>query len=175
MRSKLLRRPAAWLLATLCAAPAMADPVPEHAMKAAFVFNFAVFAEWPQDALAAGAPLRLCATPGTALYGALEQLNDKPVNGHRIVLRQLPATPARSCHLMVLGRHDRDHWPQLRRDLAGASVLTVSDDHAISADGAIIALSGDYERIAFDVDMSAARALRLSVSSKLLRLARSVR
>jgi hypothetical protein len=138
-------------LPALWAAPAVADPVPESAMNAAFVFNFAVFAEWPQEVLPAGAPLRLCATQGTALFAALEQLNDKLVNGHRIALRQLQGA------------------------LSGASVLTVSDDSTISSEGAMIGLSSENERIGFDVDMSAARAARLSVSSKLLRLARTVR
>lgn len=178
MRSELrhrarLRNWAGGLL--LCAAPAMADAVPEYAMKAAFIFNFAVFAEWPLDTLAAGAPLRVCASPDSPIYSAIEQLNDKPVNGHRISLRQLPATPVRTCHMLVLAAQDRDNWPQWRRELSGASVLTVSDDPGISAEGAVIGLSADYERISFDVDMCAARAARLNVSSKLLRLARSVR
>ncbi|MGZ8288559.1 MAG: YfiR family protein [Telluria sp.] len=162
-------------LPALWSAPAVADPVPESAMNAAFVFNFAVFAEWPQEVLPAGAPLRLCATQGTALFAALDQLNDKLVNGHRIALRQLQGTSPRSCHLVVLGSHDRDRWPQMRRELSGASVLTVSDDSTISSEGAMIGLSSENERIGFDVDMSAARAARLSVSSKLLRLARTVR
>lgn len=163
------------LAPALCAAPATADPVPEHAMKAAFIFNFAVFVGWPLEALPAGAPLRVCASPDSPIYGAIEQLNDKPVNGHRIALRQLPATPVRSCHMLVLAAQDRDDWPQWRHELSGASVLTVSDDRGISAGGAVIGLSSDYERIGFDVDMGAARAARLNLSSKLLRLARSVR
>ena len=182
MRSELRRRARVrnWatrllLAPALCAAPAMADPVPEYAMKAAFIFNFAVFAEWPLDALAAGAPLRVCASPGSAIYSAIEPLNDKPVNGHRILLRQLPATPLRTCHMLVLAAQDRDNWPQWRRELSGASVLTVSDDRGIRAEGAVIGLSADYERIGFDVNIGAARAARLNISSKLLRLARSVR
>ena len=161
------------LLSGLCGASALAEPVPEHALKAAFVFNFAVFAEWPQDALAAGAPLALCASPGTPLFGALTQLNDKPVNGHRIAVR--PSTEApRGCHVLVLEHGDRARWPQLRRELAGAAVLTVSDDAAAPGENAQIALEQRDKRIGFSVDLGAARAARLTLSSKLLRLARSV-
>lgn len=161
------------MLAALGAAPACADPVPEQELKAAFVYNFAVFTEWPQDALGAGAPIRICASPGGALAAALNQLNDKLVNGHRITVRPTPAAP-RGCHVLVLASQDRERWPQLRRDLAGASVLTVAGDQDIGAGGAVITMSVDHQRIGFDIDMGAARGARLILSSKLLRLARSV-
>lgn len=167
--------------------PAWAEAVPENELKAAFVFNFAVFTEWPQEVLPSGAPLCLCADAAGPLFAALAQLNDKVVNGHRIALRAAGAgagTPtgagARSCHVLVLERAARERWSQLRRDPATANVLTVADDGAgvgVPADhagGAIISMSVDGKRIGFDVDMGAARTARLTLSSKLLRLARSV-
>lgn len=160
-------------LALLAHARAQAEPVSEHALKAAFVFNFAVFTEWPQEALAGGAPISVCASASNALLPALQQLSDKVVNGHRISVRA-HARPVRGCHVLVLDRADREHWPQLKRDLAGAHVLTVADDQDIGADGAVIVLNMDEQRIAFDIDIAAARSARLTLSSKLLRLARSV-
>ncbi len=51
------------ILALLLAAPlANAQPVRENDLKAAFIFNFAVFTEWPQDALASGSPISVCAS-----------------------------------------------------------------------------------------------------------------
>ncbi len=155
-----------WCSLALVAGGALAQPVPEHDLKAAFVFNFAVFTEWPPEALANGAPITLCAGAGNPLFAALSQLNDKVVNGHRIAVRS--AATVRSCHMLVLERSDR------KRDLAGAHVLTVSDDPGISEDGAVIALSIEDKRIGFDVSLAAARAARLNLSSKLLRLARTV-
>ena len=174
------RRPAVLRAAWLCAlaaamawAPARAEPVQESELKAAFIFNFAVFTEWPQDVLAGGAPLSLCASPGNPMLGALAQLHDKLVNGHRVAVRSALA-PVRGCHVLVLDRADRERWSQIKHELAGAAVLTVSDDRVISADGAVIGVSVDARRIGFDVDLGAARLARLTLSSKLLRLARSV-
>lgn len=165
---------AACLLAVLLAAPpAMAQPVAEGDLKAAFVFNFAVFTEWPAEALAGGAPLSLCASTASALYPSLHTLNDKLVNGHRIAVRAATA-PLRGCHVLVLDRTDRERWSQLKRELAGAAVLTVSDDQMIGAAGVVIALSTEDQRIGFDIDLGAARTARLGLSSKLLRLARTV-
>ena len=165
---------AAALLCCAGAAPALAEPVPEPDMKAAFVFNFTVFTEWPQEALAAGEPIRLCATPGAPLFPALSRLAEKVVNGHKLAVLRQPVANLRSCHVLVLGSAERERWSQIRRELAGAPVLTVSDDSAISDDGAVIGMSVDNARIGFDVDMGAARSARLTLSSKLLRLARSV-
>jgi hypothetical protein len=170
---------AALAAARLCcagagAAPALAEPVPEPDMKAAVGFNFTVFTEWPQDALAAGEPIRLCANPGAPLFAALNRLAEKVVNGHKLAVVRQPVSNLRSCHVLVLGSAERERWTQIRRELAGAHVLTVSDDSAISDDGAVIGMSVDNARIGFDVDMAAARGARLTLSSKLLRLARSV-
>ena len=164
----------AWLLALACAcARCHAEPVPEADMKAAFVFNFAVFTEWPQEVLPAGAAIQVCANSANPLFAALSQLNDKLVNGHHLTVRAATAS-LRTCHVLVLGSHDRERWNQLKRELAGATVLTVSDDRGISADGAIIGMSMENLRVGFGVDMAAARAAHLTLSSKLLRLARSV-
>jgi hypothetical protein len=152
--------------------------VPEFQLKAAFLFNFAIFTDWPPEALATGAPLQLCSRQGNALQHALQALHDKYVNGHPLALRQLDsvgtADSVRSCHILFLDRQDRDRWPRLRKELAGASVLTVTDDVAIGADGVVLALAMDEHRVVFDADLGAARQARLTLSSKLLRLARSM-
>lgn len=172
MRSDLYRLPAVLALLSACF-NASAQPVPEHELKAAFVYNFAVFTEWPQEALAAAAPIVLCTGSASALSPALQNLNDKVVNGHKLAVRPA-AAGLRACHMLVLGSGDRERWGQIKRDLAGTHVLTVSDDSSISQDGAMIALSMVNQRIGFDVDIKAARSARLQLSSKLLRLARSV-
>jgi hypothetical protein len=165
-------RALAAMLGCLLAPAGMAQTIHENDLKAAFVFNFAVFTQWPQEALAGGAPISLCASAGNPMLGALSQLKDKMVNGHRIAVRS--AAPLRGCHVLLLDRGDRERWGQIKRELAGATVLTVSDDAAITLDGAVIGLSVEERRIGFDIDLGAARGARLNLSSKLLRLARSV-
>ena len=166
----------AWLCGALACLPARAaaEPVPEYAMKAAYIYNFAVFTQWPLDALPAGAPLSICANRDSPMYVTLGQLNDKLVHGHRLTIRA-SSPPLRACHVLVLDRADRERWPEMRRELAGASVLTVSDDAGISEDGAIISLALENRRVLFDIGVAAARTAQLTLSSKLLRLARSTR
>jgi hypothetical protein len=148
--------------------------VPEYQLKAAVIFNFAVFAEWPAAALPPAGALSLCAYNGNTLLSALQALADKTINGHRLDVRTLASgsTPG-SCHVLVLDRQDRERWPQLRRELGAAGVLTVADDKLIAADGVMLALFMEDKRIVFDANLAALRAAGLTLSSKLLRLARS--
>jgi hypothetical protein len=155
--------------------PAGAD---EGELKAAILFNFAMFTEWPADTLPANAPLRLCVFQGNGMLAALTGLQEKQVNGHRISVRTLPGAPGAAqlaaCHLLVLDAQDRERWPLLRHDLATSSVLTVADDRIIGSSGAMISFGIDNRRVGFDVDLLPVRQARLTLSSKLLRLARSV-
>lgn len=143
-------------------------------MKAAFVFNFAVFTEWPAAALANGAPMSLCMYAGNELQSALASLSDKVVNGHKIVVKVLDARASwQACHILVLDGADRKLWGQIKKPLSGANILTVSNESDSGDDGAVITLTIQNNRIGFDVDLNAARQARLTLSSKLLRLARS--
>lgn len=150
----------------------------EAQLKAAILFNFAMFTEWPADTLPASAPLRLCVFQDNALLPALAGLQEKQVNGHHVSVRTLTAQPAAAqlanCHLLVLDAQDRERWALLKHDLATSSVLTVADDRIIGANGAMISFGIDNRRVGFDVDLAPVRQARLALSSKLLRLARSV-
>ncbi|OWW19121.1 YfiR family protein [Noviherbaspirillum denitrificans] len=163
--------PAAFLLPAAVAA----EPVPEYALKAAFVYNFALFTEWPSDTAYEGGTLNICVNPGSVLRQSLAGLGERAVKGRRIAVRNLAALDAlNTCHVLFVDGGDRERWVQIKKGLGGAAVLTISDDEEIGHDGSIIALSMDNKRVVFDVDTRAARQARLAISSKLLRLARMV-
>ena len=68
---------------------AAAQDVTEPALKAAFIYNFAKFTEWPADAIAAGAPLVLCVLGDAAIGGALERaVKGRTLAGHSIGVSQ---------------------------------------------------------------------------------------
>lgn len=162
-------------VALLLPLPLCPQPVPEDELKVAFVYNFILFAEWPGDASFERNVLNICVNPHSALRQGLARLNDKSVNGRRIAVRSLVAPEGvRACHVLFIDSSDREHWKQIRKDLSTTAVLTIADDEEIGHDGAVIALKMHHNRIVFDVDMNAASKARVALSSKLLRLARSV-
>lgn len=165
-----------WLAAGLLPAALHAQPVHEFELKAAFVYNFALFTEWPAETVFEGGMLNICINPESALRMPLSGLDGKPVKGRRVAIRFL-AVPdnARFCHVLFVDGSDRDRWEQMRKALGSASVLTVSDDEEIAGEGSMVALAMERKRVVFDIDTRAARQARLVLSSKLLRLARTVR
>lgn len=173
----LLRRIARRWLPALLLLPLQvaAQLVPEYELKAAFVYNFALFTDWPSDTAYEGGTVNICINPGSGLRQSLSGLGDKSVNGRRVAVRHLAALDAlRACHVLFVDSSDRERWVQIKKGLTGASVLTISDDDEISHDGSVIALAMDNNRIVFDIDTRAAKQARLLLSSKLLRLARTV-
>lgn len=160
---------AAWVRATHAQMQAS-----EVQVKAAFIYNFALFTTWPADAMLADAPMVLCVATEQPLQAALEKLTGKPVRGHRLEIRKINDGTAAGCHVLVFDEHASG---AVRPD-PGVPVLTVSDSRqggrGAGGSGPMIALALQDSRVVFDIDAGAARQAGLQISSQLLRLARSV-
>jgi hypothetical protein len=155
-----------------------AQPAAEYRIKAAFLFNFTQFVEWPAAAFAnADAPFVLCIA-GTDPFGsALDDLvAGESAGAHRIVVRRLrDAADVSPCHLLFVSRSlQKDAKEILHRVAASTSVLTVSDIDRFVAQGGVIGLIVDEKRIRFEVGVRAAQQQRLKLSSQLLSLGRIV-
>lgn len=158
---------------------AAAQTVPESELKAAFIFNFALFTDWPADTAYEGGLFHVCVGPASILREPLSAIVGKTVRGRRLTLRTAADPESlRACQVLVIegggGAGARERWAQTRKALDGASVLTVTDDENIAREGAVVGLATEGQRLAFDIDLKAARQARLMLSSKLLRLARTV-
>ncbi|MFC5299783.1 YfiR family protein [Azospira restricta] len=174
-------RPASLFRRLLCAsaavfaaaAGAQAQQVPEHDLKAAFIYNFVQFTQWPKDTLK-GPSLTVCASQGSALYMALQAVSGKVVNERRIVLLPLADANAGDCQVVVATEGDRPRVAAIRRASEGGAVLTVTDDADLIREGMMIGMAVDAGRMSFIVDNTRAGRAGLVISSRLLRLAKSV-
>ena len=171
MRNR-LRRLGAMLLACLGLATApQAGAVTEYELKAAFLYNFASFTEWPPKA----APGMVVCVFGQDPFGAvLDGLKGKIVQGQPLEVRRVTtAAEARACRVVFIGDGDTDPGPLLAA-LRSSPVLTVSESRDAARRGAMIGLVVDGGRVAFEVNTGVASSAGLTLSSKLLRLARQV-
>ena len=132
-------------------------------MKAAYIFNFAMFTTWPDGG--ARGPLVVCAHPDGPLWPSLQALNGRPVNGRPWSVTDLSHPKAAHCDIVVLARTAQQPVPP------AAGVLVVRDG---VGRGAAITLVEDDEHIRFDIDTQEAARCGLRFSSRLLRLARNV-
>lgn len=163
--------------ACLPARGAQAQPTAsEYQVKAAYLLNFARFTEWPSEVLPASSPLVIVIIGDDPFGGALEEvLRGKSANGHPISLRRLRwndiLTP---CEIVFISASEEAHLDQILRFLGHTSVLTVSDIDRFSLRGGVIEFRMVGNRVRFDIDREPAIAARLSISSKLLTVARAV-
>ncbi|MCV2358786.1 MULTISPECIES: YfiR family protein [Roseateles] len=162
----------AGLSSTLCPT-ARAQAVPEYAMKASYLYNFMIFAEWPNlDPQTPQEGLTLCVLGQDSFGEALSSLEGKNVNGRRLsVSRMNGLAGIKKCQLLFVTEQEAPNMQAILKHLADAPVLTVADTPV--AAGAAILLSLDGKRLVFDVNIQRAKKVGIVLSSKVLQLARS--
>lgn len=145
----------------------------EYAVKAAYLYNFAKFVEWPPEAFAqADAPLLICIAGSNPFGGALDTLAGKLVDSHPVTVRYLPAASGlEQCHIVFIGRAEQGRSKALLAKLAQLPVLTVGDNSDFIEAGGMIGLIEAEQRIRFNINLTAARQANLKLSSQLLKLA----
>lgn len=161
------------------ALPAVAqaqDPPIEYAVKAAYLYKFAPFVDWPAAAFAsASSPFQLCILGRDPFGASLDQtVSGQRVDGHPVMVRRIERVDAASgCHILYLGASRVQTAAEALRAVRGTPILTVAD--SARDGGAIIKFVVKDNRVRFDIDTAAAAANRVTISSKLLGLATSVR
>ena len=148
----------------------------EYQVKAAYILNFARFVEWPAEALPSSAPMTIAVVGKDPFNGYLEQvLRGKLVNGHPIHLRYVRWNDVLTTyHIVFVSASEEAHLPDILRTIGRESVLTVSDIDRFSLRGGVIEFSMVGNRVRFDINRGPALAARLSISSRLLGVARAV-
>lgn len=146
----------------------------EYAVKAAYLYKFGLYVDWPPSAFASpDAALNLCIV-GTDPFGTTldEAVRNQVINGRPIVIRRLnTGAPASGCHIMYLGAGDILRTTQNPEPMQSKGVLTVSDKAGVG----IISFVIRDNRVRFDIDEEAAAQSGINISSKLLDLALNVK
>ena len=148
----------------------------EYDLKAAIIFNFAKFVEWPPGAFANdSAPIVVGIVGDDPFRGSLDAVGGKSVNGRVVTVRRLNAgQDLRSCHVLFVSSSEKRHLPQIVTSLDGASVLTVGEMDGFANNGGMIKLKMEENKVRFVINAGLARRARLKISSKLLSLATEV-
>lgn len=159
----------------LAAGAAGAQNASEHDLKAAFVYNFVQFTEWPTHGPEPASPgVSICVNAASRLSASLHALNGKDARGRRITVRTTegPETVSQ-CQVLFLDAADKPQLTDIRRALDGANVLTISDDSDIIREGVVIGMALlANNRVGFRINVQAMKESGLTISSKLLRLSR---
>jgi YfiR/HmsC-like len=154
-----------------------AQSATEYQVKAAFLFNFAKFVEWPADAFpGTDAPLQICLLGRDPFGHEFEEvIGDKSINGHRIEVIHPSGVPqARGCQIIFVASSEKKQTLEILRGLQGANVLTVGDTAGFAGMGGIINFVLDDGRVRFEINVKAAERAHLKISARLLTVAKLI-
>jgi hypothetical protein len=151
-------------------APSVSAQVDERALKAAYLFNFIQFAQWP---VPPDEPFQLCVLGRTALDEHLARLEGKPVlTGLRVSVRHVELREELgNCHALYLDDSQRGNVDAVLYRLASAPVLTITDGDGLADRGVMIEIHKRESRLGFEVNLKVARQSHIQFSARMLKLA----
>jgi hypothetical protein len=172
------------LLAALCAAGVLGAPAPtpaqsqslEYPIKAAFLFKFGEFVQWPANAFeASDGVLTICIVGDTGFARIVSAaVKNETVAGRKVVAREMPSiAPTDACHIAYLAGSSAQPVEDALRATSGRPVLTVTDETRSPSSG-VIHFVIRSNRVRFAINDGAAAANGLALSSALLNIAVSV-
>ena len=155
----------------------------EYQVKAVFLFNFVQFVDWPPSATQDSQPPL---PPPPLLIGILGDdpfgtFLDEIVRGERLGARSIQVRRYRriadieECNILFISRSENERVAEILSAVKNRPVLTVSDGDGFASQGGIIQFFTDKNRIRIRINLDAAQAANLTISSKLLRVAEVVR
>jgi len=147
-------------------------PADEYRLKAAVLYKFAQFTEWPSSG---NRPLGVCVQGRDPFGPSIDALQGQAIGQRRIeVQRKTAHEPLRGCDVLFIAGDALGQLPQVLEALRGAPVLTVADSPGAVQRGVMLNMTLDAERISFEANLGAARAGRLRLDARLLQLASRV-
>lgn len=167
-----LRRVLASLAMISLVAAATPTPSPEYQVKAVFLYTFAQFVEWPVQAYPVPHAPLIIGILGDDPFGSYldDLVRDEKIAGHPIVIeRYRDVAEVGFCHILFIGGSESAQLERIVPTLRDRSILTVGDAENFSRQGGMVRFVTEAGKIRLRINVTAARACGLVISSKILR------
>jgi len=165
------------LLGSVLGSTAQPAPSLEYQIKAVFLFNFAQFVEWPSRAFPDRESPLVIGVLGEDPFGAFlddtvrgERVDNRPL----IVKRYRRVEEIQTCHVLFISQSEALRLDQILSNLKGREILTVGDVESFARRGGMIRFVAEAKKTRLLINVEAANAANLTISSKLLRPAEIV-
>ncbi len=143
----------------------------EYKIKAACIYNFVKFIEWPAQAVRD--TITVCVLGQEAYDAAYSTLNGKSVVGRTVVVRPFTGVrDLRGCQILFISGDERNRWRQIQEAIENSPVLTVGEAEGFASGGGVINFYTQSNKLRFEINPDAAERAGLRISSQLLRLSR---
>ena len=152
----------------------------EYLIKAGFIFNFAKFVEWPTSAFAQPDSPIVIGILGTDPFGTIidQIVQNKKIGARGFVVKRLKwgndVRELRDCKILFVSASEKAHIDEVVQIVKGQPILTVGETPGFAERGGIIRFVLEDNRVRFEVNVEAAHQAELTISSRLLTLARIV-
>ena len=164
----------------------------EYQVKAAFLYNFLMFVDWPAEKMPAdGEPIVIGVIGDDPFGDAFDPIKDKEINGRQVVVKRFKgirelkksdvtvinkaSEAIRKCHLLFICSSEKEVIKEITDLVKGYNVLIVGDtDISLESSGVIIKFISEEERVRFEINSTVALQTKLQIRSQLLRLAKKV-
>src|SRR5260370_33752534 len=167
----------AWALVSASCLHAQQSNPTEYEVKAAYLYNFGKFVEWPTKVTAASEFFSICVL-GEDPFGSTfdATIAGESINGKKVVVKRITKPQdAVSCRILFISSSEGGRLQEILAMLDKTSVLTVSDLSQFTRRGGMIRFAMDANRVRFEVNLTTAEHAGLTLSSQLLKVAISVR
>lgn len=166
-----------WSTAISCAGAAGPSPVTESQVRAAYLYNFAKFIEWPEQALSGpNAPILICVLNDVSFESTLrEVVSSRSIDGHPVLVAFIPtAADAHPCHILFISSSHNEQARSVIAALRSSGIVTVGETRGFLEEGGIISFALVDGRVQFQVNLKAATQSGLHISARLLGIATRV-
>lgn len=149
----------------------------EYTLKAAFLYNFAKFVEWPTETLERTESFKVGLLGKDPFGKELDELmRGKTVHNKPLVVQRLESLEAAAdCQMIFISASEADRLEEILKTLAGRPVLVVGDMPRFIHRGGMVGLSVENQKVRFSINEKPADAAGLKISSQLLKLAKMVK
>jgi len=151
------------------------ESVREYQLKAAFIYKFTQFIEWPSSAFSSDDdPIIVAIVGDDPFHGDLDRAAADKKTGNRPMLIKhfADVDHIERCHMLFVAASQADQMPAVLRKISDWAVVTIGDNDSFCRDGGVIRFFIEDQRIHFEINTSAAERAGVKISSRLLQLAR---
>ena len=169
----------------------------EYKIKAAFLYNFIKFVDWPEGKVVNGDVITIGIIGNNPFGQAFEPVKGKKIKDRELVVKQFPGleqykteaedktkyeeeycaeykSALEKCHVLFISSSEKDYVKVITSIVKDSSVLTVSELKDFLNNKGVIKLLMEEKKVRFKINVTAARQAKLKVRSQLLRLAKEI-
>ncbi len=157
---------------------ASAQTIDEYQVKAAFLYNFAKFVEWPPLTFKTDKdPIRICVLGQNPFGGLLDEaVGGKKVLGRPFVVTEIQdSSPVPDCQILFVATSERKRLRSIFAELRTVGILTVGETDGFATQGGIVNFKLTDGHVRLEINVEAAGLAKLRINSRVLSLAQIVK